>query len=168
MKLGKSKWFNAHGKIITWDHHVNLEFKAADDTKCYFVFTFVMDELGILDETESTALIAAGFCPEGVHRDGGSDTESTIPEEDQITDPTMGLPPVVMSEAWATTGPPGKGSGWLGIGPPIKVNQNYKTRCFEDGAGLCSPGRWRPGYRNLPDTEGAGSWIGQSLRHRLG
>ena len=118
-----------------------------------------MSNLGTLEEAETTALKSAGFCPDGVHRDGASDSESTIPEEDHEKDPTEGLPPVSMSEKWDSTGPPEKGSGWLSTGPPIKVNHNYKTRCFEDGAGLCSPGRWRPGYRNLPDTDGLGEGL---------
>ena len=28
---------------------------------------------------------------------------------------------------------------------------------MEDGAGICSPGRWRPGYRNLPDVGSLGN-----------
>ena len=37
------------------------------------------------------------------------------------------------------------GSGWCGRGPPLEVGQGPKAR------GLCSPGRWAPQDRNLPD-----------------
>ena len=48
--------------------------------------------------------------------------------------------------AWAA------GSGWRGLGPPLKIPDKRGTpRPFWDGGGLCSPGKWPPGSRNLPD-----------------
>jgi hypothetical protein len=70
------------------------------------------------------------------------------------TDPTADLPPVLVADAWLTTPPPPRGSGWWGHGAPIRVQQNYKVRDLVDGAGLCSPGRWHPHNRRLPDNEG--------------
>ena len=39
------------------------------------------------------------------------------------------------------------GSGRRGTGRPLLTYVNGKRRWFEDGAGLCSPGRWRPECR---------------------
>ena len=109
MKLGGSKWFNLHGKMITWDYQSGINFKVKEGIKCYLIYNYVLSSLGELEETEREALKDAGFCPSGVHRDEASDSDSTIPEEDQEADPTEGLPPVIMPDAWTTTGPPGMG-----------------------------------------------------------
>ena len=39
-----------------------------------------------------------------------------------------------------------------GRGPPIQVTYKSTTRSLHDGGGLCSPGRWPPGRRRLPDA----------------
>ena len=44
------------------------------------------------------------------------------------------------------------GAGWWGKGKPLLIEKDLKIREYNDGAGLCSPGRWRPEDRNLPDT----------------
>ena len=41
-------------------------------------------------------------------------------------------------------------SGWHGIGDKMTVGRLSKQRSFIDGGGLCSPGLWPPGSRNLP------------------
>ena len=41
--------------------------------------------------------------------------------------------------------------GWIGRGPPRMVEFMGKQRAFHDGGGLCSPGRWRPEDRRLPE-----------------
>ena len=38
----------------------------------------------------------------------------------------------------------------------MQVHHNYKTKDLVDGGGLCSPGRWLPGKRNLPDLGDVG------------
>ena len=58
--------------------------------------------------------------------------------EESDTEPDEGAPPL--------------GSGWLGHGPPLQVGQGPKQRGIRDGAGLCSPGRWAPRHRQLPET----------------
>ena len=66
-------------------------------------------------------------------------------------DPTADFEPVFVANAWSNPeSQPGRGAGWLGCGAPLKVRQNYHIRQFEDGAGLCSPGRWPPHRRRLP------------------
>ena len=44
------------------------------------------------------------------------------------------------------------GEGWWGRGKPMMVHQgaNHQEQPLEDGAGLCSPGRWAIKDRNLP------------------
>ena len=70
-----------------------------------------------------------------------------------VQDPTLQLPPVHVTNAWSDENPqPSKGAGWFGMGPPLQVRQNYRVRPFEDGAGICSPGRWTPKKRLLPDV----------------
>ena len=70
-------------------------------------------------------------------------------------DPTAGMEPVVMSRKWAEEdSQPKLGEGWLGKGAPIKMHQGHRIRDIEDGAGLCSPGRWNRHKRRLPETEG--------------
>ena len=44
------------------------------------------------------------------------------------------------------------GSGWLGVGQPLQVGQGPQARGFRYGAGLCSPGRWAPEARRLPES----------------
>jgi hypothetical protein len=45
------------------------------------------------------------------------------------------------------------GDGWWGAGPPLLVRRGAwrEPRPFEDGAGLCSPGRWPRKSRRLPE-----------------
>ena len=44
------------------------------------------------------------------------------------------------------------GSGVLGFGRQLVVKVNGKERLFEDGAGLCSPGRWPPERRGTEES----------------
>jgi hypothetical protein len=46
------------------------------------------------------------------------------------------------------------GAGWCGTCAPLQVGSGSRTRCLNDGNGLCSPGRWEPEDRELPDLEG--------------
>ena len=43
------------------------------------------------------------------------------------------------------------GGGWRGNGPMRISHVMGKDRGYEDGGGLCSPGRWPRSQRNLPD-----------------
>ena len=45
-----------------------------------------------------------------------------------------------------------RGSGWLGRGSPLMARHGYKSRGLQDGGGLCSPGRWTPETRKLPEN----------------
>jgi hypothetical protein len=94
-----------------------------------------------------------GFIPDTMEEDASSSTttldEVAMPEEN---DPTSGLPEMKVAEAWVKHGPPPKGAGWWGRGAPIQVQQNYNVRDIDDGAGLCSPGRWHPSRRKLLDV----------------
>ena len=151
-KLDGSRWMNIHGKLLSWVGSAALKFKSPAEAKTYLVYTYRLSGLCEVEKTERATLDRSGFCPNGIHHEDSSDSDTTIPEEDQELDQTEDLPPIIMSEEWRKEGPPAKGSGWLGIGPPIQVHHNYRTQTLEDGAGICSPGRWRPGYRNLPDV----------------
>ena len=42
--------------------------------------------------------------------------------------------------------------GWLGRGPTRKAPCMGRDRAFWDGGGLCSPGRWPPDRRRLPEA----------------
>ena len=44
------------------------------------------------------------------------------------------------------------GGGWRGNGPMRISHFMGKERGYEDGSGLCSPGRWPRSQRNLPDS----------------
>ena len=79
------------------------------------------------------------------------------------TDPAANLPLLCVSEEWREGPPPSRGAGWWGRGPPIKVLQGSRVRDMVDGAGLCSPGRWKPGARRLPDVGGLASDLGGIL-----
>ena len=46
-----------------------------------------------------------------------------------------------------------RGSGWRGLGSPMKIGRGTKAREIHDGAGLCSPGRWTPEQRRLPEND---------------
>ena len=75
------------------------------------------------------------------------------------------MEPIVVSKKWLQEGSqPVAGSGWMGFGPPLQVRQNYKVRDFEDGAGLCSPGRWPPSRRRLPETGNLVRELSQSMK----
>ena len=49
---------------------------------------------------------------------------------------------------------PKLGEGRWGRGPPLTVARSGRERSFEGGAGLCSPGRWRPQDRAPPAWPG--------------
>ena len=61
---------------------------------------------------------------------------------------------------------PRKGSGWWGRGSSLKAMRKGIPRDFVDGAGLCSPGRWKIGQRILPDDH-ASRRIKTTLRQGL-
>ena len=42
------------------------------------------------------------------------------------------------------------GAGWRGTGPPRRTRVMGRPRTFQDGGGLCSPGRWARDRRLLP------------------
>ena len=44
------------------------------------------------------------------------------------------------------------GSGLLGFGRQLSIRVNGREKPFEDGAGLCSPGRWPPERRGTDET----------------
>ena len=44
------------------------------------------------------------------------------------------------------------GSGWRGRGEPLWTGRAGKARELQDGAGLCSPGRWRVEDRRYPSS----------------
>ena len=44
------------------------------------------------------------------------------------------------------------GSGLLGFGRQLSIKVNGKEKPFEDGAGICSPGRWPPERRGIDDS----------------
>ena len=74
-------------------------------------------------------------------------------EETDPPDPAANLPLLHVSEEWKEDPPPSRGAGWWGRGPPVRVLQGSRVRDKVDGAGLCSPGRWKPGARRLPEVE---------------
>ena len=77
-----------------------------------------------------------------------------------VKDPTTELELIIMPKKWAEEGTQQKaGDGWLGSGAPIKVHQGHRIRDLEDGAGICSPGRWKRHRRRLPDTEGLAKMV---------
>ena len=49
----------------------------------------------------------------------------------------------------APESPPGVKAGWHGSGPPRRSRHMGGDKPFNDGGGLCSPGRWLPGKRRL-------------------
>ena len=56
-----------------------------------------------------------------------------------------------MSEKWFKEGKqPERGDGGWGTGAPLRVRHGHQVRDLEDGAGICSPGRWPPKRRRQP------------------
>ena len=53
----------------------------------------------------------------------------------------------------ADEGAPGRGTGWVGYGPPMEVGVGYVSRELCDGQSLASPGRWSPEQRRYPQHE---------------
>ena len=56
--------------------------------------------------------------------------------------------------------------GWWGTGPPMATQKSPGRfgRPFQDGGGLCCPGRWTPGSRVLPPkarklTDSLDAWL---------
>jgi len=43
-----------------------------------------------------------------------------------------------------------KGDGWWGNGHPLRITRGESRTLFQNGGGLCSPGRWKPSSRRLP------------------
>ena len=58
------------------------------------------------------------------------------------------------------------GAGWRGCGPPLICGSGFKTRPFQDGLGLCSPGRWGPTARRLP-SGGAAAALRELIRAEM-
>ena len=50
----------------------------------------------------------------------------------------------------------------------MQVHHNYKTKDMVDGGGLCSPGRWLPSKRNLPDLGDVGKDLISAMGVDLG
>ena len=70
-----------------------------------------------------------------------------------MQDPTADWEPIRVATRWQQEqDQPCLGSGWIGKGPSLKVKQGYRARDLEDGAGLCSLGRWPPSRRRLPEV----------------
>jgi len=83
-------------------------------------------------------------------RDAGADDDTNSPQD---VDYGRDVP----HDCW---------KGWLGDGPPRAAPFMGKPRPYSDGGGLCSPGRWPPRQRNLPEI-GQGALldeIGKMLR----
>ena len=47
------------------------------------------------------------------------------------------------------------GDGWWGRGPPMMARRGRRKRPVQTGGGFCSPGRWAPAARRLPDGPAA-------------
>lgn len=62
---------------------------------------------------------------------------------------------------------PRLGAGKRGRGPPLYVGRGARQREFEDGAGLCCPGRWPPERRRW-DQSGASANLRLCLLQSLG
>ena len=77
-------------------------------------------------------------------------------------DPTLNLPPIVMTKKWGCT--PSRGAGWWGRAPPLQVHHNYRARDLVDGGGLCSPGRWDPQMRMLPELDDVGRLLVEAMQ----
>ena len=54
-------------------------------------------------------------------------------------------------ETWGKKAP--RGSGLNGFGPPLTIRRSGRKLPFNDGLGLCSPGRWRPGKRRTTPSK---------------
>ena len=76
--------------------------------------------------------------PEAPELEAAARNRQVLEEEEPDTEPDEGAAPA--------------GSGWLGVGQPLQVGQGPQARGFRDGAGLCSPGRWAPEARRLPES----------------
>ena len=82
-----------------------------------------------------------------------------------IQDPTADWPPILVSDSWAAGAlQPTKGAGWWGKGLPIRATHGHQKRDLEDGAGICSPGRWSPKRRRLPDTDNLSSSLVEAMK----
>ena len=63
--------------------------------------------------------------------------------------------------------------GWLGRGPPRRSTYMGKQRIYTDGGGLCSPGRWHPSKRALPEIgqthliDGLRDMLSESMRKTM-
>ena len=98
-------------------------------------------------------------------QDDAVSTTSEESVEDEADDPTASLEPIVVTDKWVE--PPPLGEGWWGRGPPIQVHHNYRSRDLVDGGGLCSPGRWHPKNRLLPELGDVGERLINAMGGRL-
>lgn len=152
LKIGSSKLLKAHSKVITWSGTAPCVFKAPSEKLHGLIFYSWLPSLEGMEGT-CDCPEELGFRPRAKAGDEASSVTGN--EDDQSAedeDPTKHLQEVIVTEAWLSSGPPPRGSGWWGNGAPIQVQHNYRTEDLVDGAGLCSPGRWHPNKRNLPDT----------------
>ena len=69
-----------------------------------------------------------------------------------VGDPGAGVPDgIAIVDA---TGAPRNTEGWVGRGLARRVVTMGRTRPFQDGGGMCSPGRWSKEQRRLPGEPG--------------
>jgi hypothetical protein len=161
MKVGGSKFFGCHSKLITWVGTAPCSLRSSSEDICGVIFYNWRP--GIEEDTDTCQrLEELGFMPRTVAPSNdelnekfdvdSTTTEEEFPHEEDEMDPTAKLPEVHVADAWKGSGPPPRGCGWWGRGAPIQVLHGYRTEDLVDGAGLCSPGRWHPSKRILPDT----------------
>ena len=104
-----------------------------------------LDLLGKLKDLSGRVLVCHCAEHEPCHADvlikefmslggAGAEEEDATSDEDELGQPK--LP---------------RGSGWLGHGDPVQVGSGARVKGLRDGGGLCSPGRWSPSRRRLPD-----------------
>ena len=161
MKMDGSKFFNIHSALIEWEGEPKIKFKSSTSDLFGLLFTMgpTMDKAS---EKDVAQLEEMGMRPRGIQP---LDEQSTTSEEvEEEVDPTIDLPPIFTADAWADKPPPQKGEGWWGRGNPIQVQDKYRRRDLQDGAGLCSPGRWHPLQRRLPPTEGLAQEIYKRMK----
>ena len=122
------------------------------------VFVILSNPHGKVEKDEAAViqLERIGLRPRGLKRRYEEDSSTDFETEDKVPapiDPTAEMEEIIMSKEWANSGPPPKGAGWWGRGAPIQVHAGHRQRNLEDGLGLCSPGRWRPKNRTLPELD---------------
>ena len=151
-RMDRSARANIHGRWMRWPGEANIKV-TKDSGAAFGVYLYTVVTERSTENWEDAALTELGFPSSS--RDDTVSTTSEESEEGIAEDPTASLPPVVVTNKWGE--PPPIGSGWWGSGAPIQVHHNYRTRDIVDGGGLCSPGRWHPSKRLLPELGDVGS-----------